>query len=350
MSDFYIKLPSNGSKKEYPENKANSFKIRLPEPIRLGPNWKVGLTSISLPDKNDVLPKFTLNKEALFVAKWVVTQRLRNGSVIQVGKGRPFTQDNLSVNFGGLDGVGFMKTVVNFFETQRLMDGNANTNVLKGVYLVNDISNLKAERNLSYMNFVWEGNELVIDNSKTYNKTSSIAFGINRHLCHQMKWILKNDDDTYQLGPNLKMEINGVQIPDPDAPGMYEDLQTSNDAAVFFLAKNEYYYFSFQVNWRFLNLNAAYSNLIAAPSRTLLVYSDVSSSSVLGDQKVDILREVQYKQSGGGVFYFEPKLPQYIQVRKDFFDIVEVQVGEITGELTEFSAGETILTLHFKQE
>jgi len=37
-------------------------------------------------------------------------------------------------------------------------------------------------------------------------------------------------------------------------------------------------------------------------------------------------------------------------VRKDFIDILEVQVGEITGELTEFSEGETILTLHFKQE
>ena len=54
------------------------------------------------------------------------------------------------------------------------------------------------------------------------------------------------------------------------------------------------------------------------------------------DQKVDILREVQYKQSGRGVFYFEPKLPQYIPVRKDFIVIIEVQVGDITGELTEF--------------
>jgi len=197
---------------------------------------------------------------------------------------------------------------------------------------------------------VWQGDELLIDNSKTYNKTSSIAFGINRHLCHQMKWILKNDDGTYQLGPNLKMEISGNEIPDPDTAGTYEDLQTSNDVAVFFLTENEYYYFSFHVNWRFLNLNAAYSNLVASPARTLLVYSDVSSSSVLGDQKVDILREVQYKQSGRGVFYFEPKLPQHIPIRKDFFDIVEVQVGEITGELTEFSEGETILTLHFKQE
>ena len=133
--------------------------------------------------------------------------------------------------------------------------------------------------------------------------------------------VLKNDDDdTYQLGPNLKMEIDGVEIPNPERRGIYEDLQTSDKEAVFFLAKDEYYFFSIHTNWRFLNLNAAYSNLIVSPSRTLLVYSDVSNSSVLGDQKVDILREVQYKQSGRGVFYFEPKLPQYIPVRKDFLD------------------------------
>jgi len=91
MSDFYIKLPSNGSKKEYPENKANSFKIRLPEPIRLGPNWKVSLTSISLPDSHGVLPKFTLNKEALFVARWFTSQKQLNGTVILVRKAMPFT-------------------------------------------------------------------------------------------------------------------------------------------------------------------------------------------------------------------------------------------------------------------
>ena len=45
---------------------------------------------------------------------------------------KPSPCDNLSVNFGGLDGVGFMKTVVNFFETQRLMDGNTNTGCSQG--------------------------------------------------------------------------------------------------------------------------------------------------------------------------------------------------------------------------
>ena len=232
MSDFYIKLPSNGSRKEYPKNKANSFKIRLPEPIRLGPNWKVSLTSISLPDTNGVLPKFTLNDEPLFIARWITSHKHAGGS-IQTEKIKLFTHDDLSVNFGGLDGVGFMKTVVNFFQTQRLMNGNANTDVLKGRYLVYNTSDLKAKKNLSYMNFVWQGDELLIDNSETFNKSSRIAFGINKHLCHQMKWILKNDDGTYQLGPNLKMEICGDEIPNPDAAGMFEDLQTPDNVAVF---------------------------------------------------------------------------------------------------------------------
>ena len=78
MSDFYIKLPSNGSKKEHPNNKSNSFKIRLPEPIRLGPDWKVGLTSISLPDTNGVLPKFMV---AHVRSKGVMNPRLNLSSV-----------------------------------------------------------------------------------------------------------------------------------------------------------------------------------------------------------------------------------------------------------------------------
>jgi len=215
------------------------------------------------------------------------------------------------------------------------MLGHANTDVLKGWRLLSNPDGTDS-KNLSYMNFVWQGDELLIDNSETFNQLDparKITFRINKHLCHHMKWILENDDGTYQLGPNLKMEINGAKIQDPDEAGEYEDLRTSDGLAAFFLAVDEYYFFSIHANWRFLNLNAAYSYMIASPTRTLLVYSNVSSSSVLGDQKVDILREVQYKQSERGVCYFEPKLPQYIPVRKDFIDIVDVQVGEITGEL-----------------
>jgi len=84
-------------------------------------------------------------------------------------KGRKFHVSNLSANFGGLDGVGFNKTVVNFFETQRLMLGHANTDVLKGWRLLSNPDGTDS-KNLSYMNFVWQGGELLIDNSETFNQ------------------------------------------------------------------------------------------------------------------------------------------------------------------------------------
>jgi len=54
---------------------------------------------------------------------------------------------------------------------------------------------------------------------ETFNQADpnrKITFGINKDLRHQIKWILENDDGNYQLGPNLKMEISGAKIPDPD--------------------------------------------------------------------------------------------------------------------------------------
>jgi len=58
-------------------------------------------------------------------------------------------------------------------------------------------------------------------------------------------------------------QSNGAKIPDPDEAGEYEDLRTSDGLAVFFLAVDEYYFSSIHDNWRFLNLNAAYSYMIA---------------------------------------------------------------------------------------
>ena len=47
---FRVTLPSH-RKKIYPDNVANSYRVRLADPIRLDSgNWKVGLQSISLPD------------------------------------------------------------------------------------------------------------------------------------------------------------------------------------------------------------------------------------------------------------------------------------------------------------
>ena len=57
---------------------------------------------------------------------------------------------------------------------------------------------------------------------------------------------------------------------------------------------------------------------------------------MVGNQVMDLLREVNYRRTGDGSHYFEPLHIQYIPLRKAQLDIIETQVSETTGELTEF--------------
>ena len=50
MKEFYVQLMSNACTTEFPANHANSFKNRLPYPLRFREaGWKVGLSSLSYP-------------------------------------------------------------------------------------------------------------------------------------------------------------------------------------------------------------------------------------------------------------------------------------------------------------
>ena len=63
----------------------------------------------------------------------------------------------------------------------------------------------------------------------------------------------------------------------------------------------------------------------------------------------DFIREVNYVREGKGGYYFEPEHLQYIPLRKELLDIIQVQVAESTGTLTTFGRGVTTVTFHFKQ-
>ena len=71
---------------------------------------------------------------------------------------------------------------------------------------------------------------------------------------------------------------------------------------------------------------------------------------MVGNQVTDLLQEVDYKREGRGSYYFEPTHLQYIKLRKEVIDIIQVQVAETTGKLVEFGKGNTIVTLQFKEE
>jgi len=342
MSDFYITLPSHSSKNEFLENKANSFKIRLPNPIHLeGHGWKVGLFSIAMPDAHVTLPSFT-DFEGKVTLAYTAWRRLEPGTSHGRSYGEAsFDTENVKEVFSNVNGVEFMKSVISYFERQRIFINSGPR--FNSKYVTND-----GKR--TYVKFKWEGEDLVVDNKDILRpRTDRPALRFNADLALKMGWI-RESGNSFVLGPNLRIEFSDNVIPNIPSEG---DLVDSDGNAHFFLVvKNplrtaDFLRLSIYCNWGFLNLNKAFESVIGSSSHSLLIYSNVGGGSVVGNQVTDLLREVNLIRRGEGTQYFEPVHVQYIPVRKEVLDIIEVQVAEATGELTTFGAGNTIATLHF---
>jgi len=116
--EFYISLPSHSNRAEFPQNQSNHFKIRLPKPIRVqGSSWKVGLSSILLPDVKVHLPKLVNSNDILFL-DWIMKYPT---GVFKFGKAH-YDPNDLRTMVGYVDGVGFMKSMVTFFEQHRILN------------------------------------------------------------------------------------------------------------------------------------------------------------------------------------------------------------------------------------
>ena len=180
-----------------------------------------------------------------------------------------------------------------------------------------------------------------------------------------MGWFENDPSETnpqfvVKLGPNLFMELRGDTLPpSSDIKTKFNqngDLAASQYKKAYWLiprnpngSLSNYIRLSLDLNWRFVNLNYAFKHVFRPSMRSLFVYSDVGGSSVLGDQLTDFIREVNYKRKWKGTHYFEPTHMQYIPLRKELLDIIQIQVAEGSGALTEFGDGVTTVTFHFKK-
>ena len=80
----------------------------------------------------------------------------------------------------------------------------------------------------------------------------------------------------------------------------------------------------------------------------------MGKSTIVGDQIVDLLREVEYDPLVSyhqyDKIHFEPTNIQYHDVMSTDMDIVEVQITETNNTNLKFAKGTTNLVLHFKKE
>ena len=119
---FYVTLLSHSDRRQFPNNQANWFKIRLPHPLRLpGGQRQVGLSAISLPDTRVNLYELVAKGNHVLGIKWhqkVPSQSEKGGTNDQYGAAGTKIDDIKDWNWV-LDGVSFMKAAIAHVEQKR---------------------------------------------------------------------------------------------------------------------------------------------------------------------------------------------------------------------------------------
>ena len=111
----------------------------------------------------------------------------------------------------------------------------------------------------------------------------------------------------------------------------------------------EYVQLSLLVEWQLNNLDASFEKIVGTRKRTVMVYSDLVESTVVGSGKYPLLREVQLLRTGDGESTAEPLHHQWIKLRGQQLDILEVEIASTSGPLAILSPGKTLVTIGLKR-
>ena len=329
----------SGQTKEFPNNTTSSFKVRLPVPLELkGEGWKVGLAAISTPDAGlDLTRLVNAVNSRVFMVNAKLMGSLATGvkpvihrSIIEI---KDLTNDP-SLQ----DGVTLMKALIT--RTQFMEVKKAQTN---SVRVFDHL----------HVTYEWEGEDLSMQAKLLSDIMPTpgivyIQWHVHVSMAKLMGWLAGNEKDGYELGPNIRYKGRHVE-----SEG-YRYIQPSNNTELnaydLWKVEGEFLQLSLTVNWIFFNWNMAFRQVVGEPLRTFLVYSDLVDSNIIGGQMHALVREMDYRRQGRGTAYFEPLHIQWLPCRREYMDVLEVQVAESHGGLVKFGPGRTLITFVFKRD
>ena len=368
---FYLTLPSNGYDTIYRENTPGRFKAKLVKTISLpGKEWEVALSRITFPsnvnyekltdmdfmcglvldmkhmeDKND----FPISDKEYFLS----------GSVMkyEFTKGMPAPRN-------GVDFWNRMLGLLNYNLHSRIVNGMKN-------YITQD-KDFQTKRP-RWPVFHWQdaGGDyrLFIDNSginASYRSGIENQFYIHLDIAKAFKLVIpkngsaKAGDKGYQLSSlvsaehfrdpvSTTVEFQGVHrfwtIIDTKEVGFKPEGVASNSLFLRLQAS---------VNWYIYGLGYTYHSPMYQ-KRPLYMYKDLVQTQIMGRSETDLLSEVEYDGSAQGDILknsYEPQNLQFIPVRKNVFDTIEIGISEADGTQTEFvgnSHQSTVVTLCFRK-
>ena len=330
---FYITLPSFPHP-SFEGNTPGSFKVRLPNRLTLeGSGWKVGLASITIPNISFV---HQLEKAGIENNSWLMSIVFKTGKA-----GHNYKMKRAFANLGDMKIHSHSYTSgVDFFTMMSHIISERRYQLLDPGYKVEP-------EDWVPFKFSTQGDDHQLHLGDDGNETSnSLIIKVDSRLSKLMMWT------SYDTNGNITRFLNHHLIPHFRNNTAPETTEISGNVLFKELPSEKAIQLSRKAQWRFTHLNRIFDHATKRHKRTLYVYCNVGKSTIVGDQVVSLLREVDYdpRQAQTDHFHFEPNMIQYHDVLSSDMEILEVQITEIDNTLLEFGQGTTTLVLHFKKE
>ena len=365
---------------EFPKNANNSFKVRLPERLNLpGEGWHTSLMSLTVPDKgqsNAVIATDPHTKVVKFSLTYLTRKWVR-GMYRSVGyKTKDYgveLEDIMSSKQSVTTGSMFWKRVMQEVHN-KVMQSLLNEQDAALLFNADQRPIVSVKKNWM-PRMTWKDDVLVLhaipkeDALKSDKTKTTTTFMMDLGIAERFGFVQQLQGVVgYVLGPNLQFTFPTVTYtnqtqPDSTDPAARADYNWNGDHFLavqptdltsdimdqVFEVNGKRLHLSRMVEWQFNNLNASFEKIVGTSKRTVMVYSDIVESTVVGSGKFPLLREVQLLRTGEGESTAEPLHHQWIKVRGNQLDIVEVEIADTSGPLTILPPGKTIVTIGLKQ-
>ena len=374
---------------EFPNNNNNSYRMRIPNGLHLrGEGWHVALLSLTLP--NRTTQQFVTGHDNTIVRTQFSAFAFKS-------------YDVSSKKFTAVDFIPF-KASVNKSDIASVTDGPSFwNNVVRALdFGVNDKVSTYRRTHDVYLfvkktmcpTFTWDGEDLVLhkrgrdaNNNNILHPLIFSSFDIALEVAVQWGLVQQSSDGTWEAGPNLRMSLFGggdkLTASDPartagaatptgvesmlgptfrfdfrnDMPVKYGRITSVASGAdqyqllwKYSAGSTQWIRLSGLVEWRFINLNQTYNALHKHPNHSVMVYTNLQQSTIVGERTVQLLREIVVSSTNEeGHSYAEPKHLQWIPIASRHMDIAEVQLADVSGNLLPLPTGKSLVTVAFKQ-
>jgi len=307
-SSFYVTLPSNGSKKFFPENNTNSYKNQLAREIRVDGDWEVALTEIHYPQ---------------------TTKSLENVGKIQILVYRFDDQGSIKSKESDITGVEKYQVMVcpleyGFGNIQIKAPSNTSNGIAKSLDTfvleipIAKYSSPKAVVEVLNKVIANKVEELKQQNSPRLGKLLEIGFDSPQNKFYLKPQYVLVDIIYYKHDEVCR--ILGFSTP----AKRYEKLEIRSTLSLPLSPE--------------LNI-----------VNSLYIYTDVIENDLVGDSLVPLLRTVDISGEPGEARHEIFTRCYYKRVNRSNIPSIEIQINSETGKVVKFESGHVICVLHFRK-